>query len=316
MSLDRTVLDLLNTGCIHPVTDAIAVLLTTAGLVALPALAPVFWRGGRRPLALALVLSQGAGLAVALVLQQLVARVRPLEARVLLGRPDCFSFPSGHAVLVFAAASVLARSHLPRGARAASLLLAFAVAASRVMVGHHWPSDVLAGAVLGVGLGLASHGLVAEGARGIRRWRWLLWPQVALVVVITLAAWLGLVHHVVLSLNDKALHLVLFGAVAFWLALWWEDPLRPGGPARLRARLPLAVVLPLSLALLEELAQTLSPTRTADPGDLACDAAGMVLGWLAARWLFRGNGWVGGGWTRWRPSPSRLMNWLPPSAAS
>lgn len=279
MSIDLDLLQLLNQQLAHPLWGSSMILLTTAGLVVMPALIPVFWRGPRRSVALALLLSQGAGLALCLVMQQTVARVRPEHARVLLGQPDCFSFPSGHATLVFGAAAVLLLSDLPRWGRWGSLILAAAVAVSRVAVGHHWPSDVIAGAVLGLGLGLASHGLLAAEARGVARWRWLLFPQVALVLVISFAAWLGLLVGLDIPLSDKQLHFGMFGMVAFWLALWWDDPGRAGGPLRFGRWLPWSVLLPFGLALLEEGAQHWSPARTADPVDLACDLAGMILCW-------------------------------------
>ena len=46
-----------------------------------------------------------------------------------------------------------------------------------------------------------------------------------------------------------------------------------------RLRLPLAVLLPLAFATVEEALQALSPNRTADPIDLLCDLVGMVLFW-------------------------------------
>jgi len=281
VTLDTLLLELLNQRVAHPLLDSLALLLTTVGLAALPALAVPWWRS-RRPLALALVLSQGAGLAAALLLQRLVARPRPEGVRVLLGQPDCFSFPSGHAVLTFAAAGALLLAPLPRRLRWSALLLAALVAASRVVVGHHWPSDVLAGAVLGVAIGLAAHGLVARGARGAARWRWLLWPQAALVVVLSLAAWLDLLGSLSVPLSDKALHFWLFGAISFWLALWW------GGGGQLRRgwrRLPWAVLLPFGLAMAEEAAQAWTPNRSADLEDLGCDLAGMICCYLLARLL-------------------------------
>ncbi len=65
-------------------------------------------------------------------------------------RPITSSFPSGHAVTAFMCAVVLAR-----GSRAVPALfgLAALVAASRVYTRMHHPSDVVAGAALGLALG-------------------------------------------------------------------------------------------------------------------------------------------------------------------
>jgi membrane-associated phospholipid phosphatase len=72
------------------------------------------------------------------------------------------SFPSGHATTVFAAAA-FAWALLPwAGARLLALAAATLVALSRIVVGAHWPLDVLCGAALGwLGTGAALH-LVAR----------------------------------------------------------------------------------------------------------------------------------------------------------
>lgn len=57
------------------------------------------------------------------------------------------SFPSDHATLSFAAATLLFSFHPRLGI--AAYILAAAIAVSRVLVGVHYPSDVLAGALLG-----------------------------------------------------------------------------------------------------------------------------------------------------------------------
>ena len=62
------------------------------------------------------------------------------------------SFPSGHAALVFVTAVILHRLY---GKRLWVLYpLAFLIAFSRIYVGAHFPSDVLAGALIGIVVGL------------------------------------------------------------------------------------------------------------------------------------------------------------------
>jgi undecaprenyl-diphosphatase len=66
---------------------------------------------------------------------------------------DRFSFPSGHALNAFAIGSVIALA-FPNIA-VPVLAVAASVGASRVVLGLHWLSDVLAGAVGGALIGSA-----------------------------------------------------------------------------------------------------------------------------------------------------------------
>ncbi len=82
-----------------------------------------------------------------------VRRPRPVLEGLppLGGAPSSLSFPSAHATSSFAVATAMARVE-PLGALA--FLLAFALAVGRPYLGMHYPSDVLAGILLGIGLGL------------------------------------------------------------------------------------------------------------------------------------------------------------------
>jgi undecaprenyl-diphosphatase len=66
--------------------------------------------------------------------------------------PDLNSFPSGHALVLFTAAGVVYFvGHHPYLSRLL-LLIATVVVLARVVAGVHYPSDILAGALLGLGL--------------------------------------------------------------------------------------------------------------------------------------------------------------------
>jgi len=68
--------------------------------------------------------------------------------------PDQFSFPSGHTMTAFSVALVV--SYFYPSLEGALFFLAMSIAVSRIVLGMHFLSDVLAGVVLGVALGCAS----------------------------------------------------------------------------------------------------------------------------------------------------------------
>ncbi len=90
-----------------------------------------------------------------LAMKPLVARVRPCDINtalvLLVPRPLDYSFPSGHTCCAFAAVSVLFFSKSKLWIPA--LFLASLIAFSRLYLYVHYPSDVLAGIVLGAFLG-------------------------------------------------------------------------------------------------------------------------------------------------------------------
>jgi undecaprenyl-diphosphatase len=99
---------------------------------------------------------------IALGLKAATDRARPLEtipqADPLLRATVGQSMPSGHAATSFAGAVILSY-FLPRAAPYV-FLLAAAIGFSRIYVGVHYPSDVVAGAALGVAVGVAGLGLL------------------------------------------------------------------------------------------------------------------------------------------------------------
>jgi len=94
-------------------------------------------------------------------MKEAVARVRPCRTiegiRLMVDCPKSYSIPSGHAISSFSFALplvYLTREHIALIWRLYPLLLASLIAFSRLYLGVHYPSDVLAGALLGAGIGL------------------------------------------------------------------------------------------------------------------------------------------------------------------
>jgi decaprenylphosphoryl-5-phosphoribose phosphatase len=94
-----------------------------------------------------------AAVGVNYAVKLLVRRPRPRLRRLppLAGAPSELSFPSAHATSSLAAATAFGRVD-PR-TRLPLYVLAAAICATRPYLGMHYPSDVLAGAVLGLAVG-------------------------------------------------------------------------------------------------------------------------------------------------------------------
>ncbi len=114
-----------------------------------------YWKGDIRlklAIALAVICVALADPTTHYILKKFFARLRPChsldDVRLLVGCGGLYGFPSNHAVNSFAIAAVLSFFYR----RLTSLLVALAiiVGLSRVYLGKHYPSDVLAGAILGV----------------------------------------------------------------------------------------------------------------------------------------------------------------------
>ena len=92
------------------------------------------------------------------ILKPLVARTRPCDVNMavelLLPRPKDFSFPSGHTLSSFAAATVIFLRDRRLGT--AAVITACVMSFSRLYLYVHYPSDVLAGALIGVAVGVCT----------------------------------------------------------------------------------------------------------------------------------------------------------------
>jgi undecaprenyl-diphosphatase len=259
------------------------VALTTVGFAALPGLGAAFLIGKDRRVGMAILASLLISLILVAALQFLALRPRPENVRLLQAMPNFPAFPSGHAAAAFGTAVVLGLSLRRLRWWAVALTGAALIALSRVYLGHHYPSDILGGAALGASVGAVCYAVWVQRQPGQSVWRWLLWPQVAIVILISQMAYLNLIPAQVFiwPWTDKVMHFVLFGAVTFWLNLWVQ-----GRKVSLWDRsVPLAVALPFLIATLEEGAQQLSPLRSSSWSDLSSDLLGMMVFWGLSQWL-------------------------------
>ena len=161
LSFQFTILDWIQANLRNPIMDLLMPAITTLGnsgliwiiLAGFLILMPKYRKVGVAVMA-GLVLEV---ICCNLVLKPLVARIRPCDVNtavsLLIPRPDDFSFPSGHTGASFAAVAALCTSRnrlwMP------SLLLAALIAFSRLYLYVHYPTDVLAGVVIGTMTGWA-----------------------------------------------------------------------------------------------------------------------------------------------------------------
>ena len=120
----------------------------------------------------------GLGMGVALILgllvcnvamKPLIARPRPYDyqlehfgvtVKLLIEAQHDFSFPSGHTIASFEAATVLLLHSKKAGIPA--MILSALIAFSRLYLYVHYPTDVLTSVVLGVAFGLLGNWLVQK----------------------------------------------------------------------------------------------------------------------------------------------------------
>lgn len=156
--LDRAIYETLYAGG-HPTLITIARAFTALGeptvlIVAGFGAAFLLWRAGHRHLPWVLIAITLVGRAISELQKYWIGRTRPdLGAHLVVVKTS--SFPSGHATssMIFYLTMALAltvgtRWH--RWAAAGAILLSLLIGTSRVMLGVHWPSDVVGGWAFGM----------------------------------------------------------------------------------------------------------------------------------------------------------------------
>jgi undecaprenyl-diphosphatase len=124
--------------------------LITAGVLC----ALWLWYAGHRHLPLVLIAIVTIGRGLSELQKYWIARPRPaLDTHLVVVKTS--SFPSGHATssMIFylsVALALTAGTRWHRAAVAGAILLSLLIGASRVMLGVHWPSDVIGGWAFGM----------------------------------------------------------------------------------------------------------------------------------------------------------------------
>jgi undecaprenyl-diphosphatase len=161
--LDRAVIDVVRAEALHALLAPLRWVTELGSTGAVTAMAGVTFLVG------VLIGPWRHGLIGALTIGVVSAGNQALKAFIARQRPDLlepvvvehgFSFPSGHSILGTVAWGTLAvlvsRSRLPAGVRrgivAAAVALIFLIGISRIWLGVHYPTDVLAGWIAGLAI--------------------------------------------------------------------------------------------------------------------------------------------------------------------
>ena len=137
--------------------------LGEAGLIWIVLALLFLWMRKRRKCGLKMTVSLVICLVLALlILKNVIARPRPCwintEMEMLVKVPKDYSFPSGHTLSGIASSLIIFKDDRRIGIPA--VILAVVIAFSRLYLYVHFPTDVLAGAVLGILLAIATEKIV------------------------------------------------------------------------------------------------------------------------------------------------------------
>lgn len=142
----------MHTGFLNPLMIGVSALGNGGMIWILIALVLLFFKKTRRCGLLMLLSMAVCFITGNLCIKNLVQRPRPCQidtaVRLLIPMPGEYSFPSGHTLHGFTAATIIFLHNKKAGI--AALLLAAVIAFSRMYLFVHFPTDILGGIILGV----------------------------------------------------------------------------------------------------------------------------------------------------------------------
>lgn len=161
MSLDWTILHWIQSTLVCPAMDFLMpklTLLGNGGAIWLLAAIVMLITKRYRKYGIFMIVGLTLGLLIGNVfLKPLIARPRPCwidtSVKLLITDPTDYSFPSGHTLSSVIGAAILTKANRKFGL--AAIPLAALIAFSRLYLYVHYPTDVLAAAILGVVIALA-----------------------------------------------------------------------------------------------------------------------------------------------------------------
>lgn len=178
LSFDLPILDWIQANLRSDLLDSVMSVVTHLGsagsLIAIAVVLLLFPK--TRKLGLGMGLAMAMGLVVCnITLKPLIARIRPYDLQaelgvtiqLLIGEMHDFSFPSGHTIATFEAATVMLRNSKKIGIPA--ILLACVIAFSRLYLYVHYPTDVLFSVVAGILFGILGNALAQKINIGPRK---------------------------------------------------------------------------------------------------------------------------------------------------
>lgn len=170
-NIDISILNFIRENLTNPCLDRLMTIITKlgdGGFIWILITAFLLFSKNYRTLGKILVLSMLINAVVVnLCLKPIFARTRPFdlfeEIHLIIGKPQDYSFPSGHTSVAFAFASVIIFYSKSKIFKSFSLLMSILMGYSRLYLYVHYPTDVIFGALIGILCSLVAKKIFEKG---------------------------------------------------------------------------------------------------------------------------------------------------------